>query len=457
MNPRLIPLSLVLLGILGCGGGIARNARAAEAEAGETKKDLGNLEGKLAKTVSSNFVDVPISRILGYLQGATGVSFVLDPAEKDYTLEIKLENLSARDALDLVTEMRGLDYEVRKGVVWVSTPQRIAERHLVGRRYDVRELLLAPQDFVGPTISIGGAGGTGNTFDNPAEMMMDEDRAFTGEALVGYIKQYIGRETWEWSCCSVQFQGGFLIVQNTPEVHRRIQAWIEDMRKTTGRMVTLDARYLSVDAATWKAILGKEAEKPACFLDDAQAKALDQAIAEGGNATLLEQGRTTGYNAQRVNIVSVRQRAFLQDYTSVVQVQAVGMDPEIGYMSEGMVLDVRPVILSDGKSLHLEVRSTLAGSPGLREQKVSEPSVSNRDTATTVGSGKDSQTIPPGPGVSSKGAVIELPDADTQSFRTSVRIPNGKVAIFTSTSRMAGGKDKRILVLALRASVVATE
>jgi hypothetical protein len=446
---RWIALPSLFLAALGCGGTLERSARAAEAEAAEAKRDLGNLEGKLAKTVSSNFVDVPISRILGHLQGATGVSFVLDPAVKDGTLEIRMENLSARDALDLLADMTGLDYEVRKGVVWVSTPARIAERHVVMHRYDVRELILAPKDFVGPTLSIGGAGGTANpgiAFDNTAAV--DEDRSITGETLVEYIKEYIARTSWVQSCNSIQFRSGFLYVTNAPEVHQKIQAWLDEMRKTTGRMVTLDARYLSVDAATWKAILGKEGDKPAYYLDDAQARALDQALAEGANACILEQGRTTGYNAQRVTLVSVRQRAYVQDYTAVVQVSSVGVDPEIAYFMEGMALDLRPVILSDGKALHLEVLGTLAGSTGMREQKVPQGAAQASSTKESAG---------PGVAVSTKDVVIELPDADFQAIRTSVRVPNGKVAIFSSTSRMAGAKDKRILVLALRASVVATE
>lgn len=441
-------LSLILAGV-GCGMPPG-TARAADAAADEGR-DLGSMAGKLQKPVTSNFVGVPVSRILAFLQNATGVSFVLDPAIDDPSLEVKLENQSAKEALELVLELGGMDCEVRKGVVWVSRPERIAYRHRMAKRYDIREFLLAPLDYEGPEISAGGGRSSpGVSFDRVSEP--DEDRAFNPEMLKEHIKALVNPESWSWEGFGIVAQGGFLEVTNTPQAHQRIQAYLEELRRTSGRMVALEGRYLSVDAGVWKSILGKEADKPSYFLDEAQSKALEEAVASG-NASIVEQGRTTCYNAQRVNIATVRQRSYVMDYTTVVQVSTVGMDPDIGYMQDGMVLDLRPVILNEGKALHLEVRATLAGGSAatLREFSVPAP----KATANAGKEGKDG--FPAGEGASVGGGTLELPDMDFQTFRSTVRIPNGKTAIFASTSRMAGTKDKRILVLALKASVVQAE
>ena len=375
------------------------------------------------------------------------MSFVLDPAVDDKSLELKLENQSAKDALDQVLELGGLACEARKGIVWVSSPERIAYRHRVSKRYDIREFLLAPLDFEGPTISIGGGNSSpGVSFDRVSEP--DGDRSFTNESLQTHIRRLIHPESWDWNGFSLEAQGGFLEAVNTPQAHQKIQAYFDDLRKTAGRMVVLEGRYLSVDAGVWKGILGKELDKPTCFLDEAQAKALDEAVASG-NASVVEQGRTSCYNSQRVSITSVRQRSYVMDVTAVVQVATNTFDPDIGYINDGMVLDVRPVILNDGKALHLEVRSILAGPSGnLREFTM--PAGKSGTVVNEKGEGGINA-------VSGGGATVELCDQDFQNFRSSVRVPNGRTAIFASSSRVAGPKDKRILVLALKASVVQAE
>ena len=75
-----LPLFALLACGIGCGSPRAAHAEAGgdPAEAAEARHDLGALESKLSKPISSNFAGVPISRILDYLRTTTGVNFLLD-------------------------------------------------------------------------------------------------------------------------------------------------------------------------------------------------------------------------------------------------------------------------------------------------------------------------------------------------------------------------------------------
>jgi tetratricopeptide (TPR) repeat protein len=128
-----------------------------------------------------------------------------------------------------------------------------------------------------------------------------------------------------------------------------------------------------------------------------------RAMHKGMKATIVQAPRVTVFNTQRSHIMVLAQRAYIQDLEPQVSTFAAGYDPVIGIITEGVVLDVRPIVSNDRKYVTLELR------PSLAEVQV----IRNVDIATGL-------NIPPG----GTGTVVQLPWMILQKAETTVTVPD---------------------------------
>ena len=160
--------------------------------------------------------------------------------------------LSVANALTVITEASGPDvtYTFRHGVVYITTRSR-AQGDLVLRAHDVQDLTAAPVDFSGPKIQdirlpdmdfgdddeepvFGGATGEPVPIMDPANL----------ETLV---TQSIAPDTWdEVEGVSISYSNGFLITWHTPEVQTQIHSFLQELRRYISSMVTIEARFLTI-------------------------------------------------------------------------------------------------------------------------------------------------------------------------------------------------------------------
>jgi general secretion pathway protein D len=96
------------------------------------------------------------------------------------------------------------------------------------------------------------------------------------------------------------------------------------------------------------------------FLDDFQLQAILQAVRKTQKARLVNAPRLTVFNGQRSHILNINQRAYIQD----VEVNQTGvipvLNPVIGILNTGAILEVRPTVSHDRRYVTLEVKPTLA-------------------------------------------------------------------------------------------------
>ena len=96
------------------------------------------------------------------------------------------------------------------------------------------------------------------------------------------------------------------------------------------------------------------------FLDDFQLQAILEAVRKTQKARLVNAPRLTVFNGQRSHILNIRQRAYIQD----VEVNQTGvipvLNPVIGILNTGSILEVRPTVSHDRRFVNLEVKPTLA-------------------------------------------------------------------------------------------------
>lgn len=84
------------------------------------------------------------------------------------------------------------------------------------------------------------------------------------------------------------------------------------------------------------------------------------AVHKEQKATLMQAPRITVFNTQRAHIMAVRQQAYIQDLTAQLTGATGSLDPEIGILMTGIVLDVTPIVSHDRKYITLEMRPSLA-------------------------------------------------------------------------------------------------
>jgi general secretion pathway protein D len=96
------------------------------------------------------------------------------------------------------------------------------------------------------------------------------------------------------------------------------------------------------------------------FLDDFQLQAVMELVRKTQKSKIVNAPRITVFNGQRSHILNISQRAYIQD----VEVNQTGvipvLNPVIGIINTGAILEVRPTVSHDRRYVTLEVKPTLA-------------------------------------------------------------------------------------------------
>ena len=95
------------------------------------------------------------------------------------------------------------------------------------------------------------------------------------------------------------------------------------------------------------------------FLDDIQVDFLVEATQADRRSVELTAPRLTFTNGQQAYVFVATQFSFVSDLQPVVSDSAVGFDPQISVVSEGVVLDIRGVISADRRYVTLDVDTAI--------------------------------------------------------------------------------------------------
>ena len=420
---------------------------------------------KLEETVVSFvFTDQPVKEAVEYLGTVGNVNIVLDAGklpDPNVAINLKLTNVSLETAIKLLTEQLTLKYIIRDGLVYISSDEgvKLAAETVV---YEVRDLLAPLPEFMGPAFDLGqlssstrgttggagggglwgggGAGAGGGGAGTTPEEGETPDESLT--KLMDLVKQVIVPGTWEeGSGNAIQGRSGTIIVTHTPEVHRSVQQLLADLRRARAIQVMVDIRFVTVSDAFLEQIgvdLG-DATTPGivytdkhwsvsasaltsltptsgsvtfgstssglslsgAFMDDVTVNFMLDAIQRSHRGTITNAPRLTMMNGQRAYVAVSTQTNYVQDITATVAEGAVGYDPTIGTVQDGVVFDVRPTVSADRRYVQLDLRPSVAVVKSIDNFLVIEPSLI------------------------SPGAFIQLPTLQVSMVRCSVSVPDG--------------------------------
>jgi Flp pilus assembly secretin CpaC len=142
------------------------------------------------------------------------------------------------------------------------------------------------------------------------------------------------------------------------------------------------------------------------FLDDIQVDFLVEATQADRRSIQLTAPRLTFTNGQVANIYVATQQAFISDLEPVVGDSAVGFDPTVSVVSEGVTLLVDGTISADRRYVQLNVDTGIARIDGFQQQAV---------TAVAGGELVDSAQT---------SSFIALPTVTVTRVQTTVSVPD---------------------------------
>jgi len=201
-----------------------------------------SLRGELARTSVRRWKvedEESLRRVAEGLQALSGLPIVVHPSAEAAALDAGVvfdfdfeHPILARDLLNLIARQAGEDvlWTVRHDVIWITTRERAGERYVLVL-HDVRPQTFGRTDFSAPRIDRlrllddledddggGPFGGVGEVY-----------RQIEEDDLAALVQEAIAPGTWEDDGVSIEAANGFLFVEHTREVQRRIARFLDSL------------------------------------------------------------------------------------------------------------------------------------------------------------------------------------------------------------------------------------
>ena len=148
------------------------------------------------------------------------------------------------------------------------------------------------------------------------------------------------------------------------------------------------------------------------FLDDLQYNLILNAVKKDERAQELTSVILSTQNTERAYATMLNQITYVQDFDVEVALAAFIADPVVGVISDGIVLDVRPTIAQDRKSVSLELRPTIA--------TIQKPIAEFTSSLAAL-------TVP---------ITIQLPELQVASANTTVVVPDGGTVVIGGLKKL---------------------
>jgi hypothetical protein len=443
-----------------------------------TEEELGGLAKPLSEPISIDLIGTPLDRALETLGRETNQNILISPqfvgTLSGLTVTLRIEDLPASKALNLIGIATETDWFVREGVVMIAPSDYVRAMRTETRVYDIRELLESVPNYLGPDISVdgtlsntssggsrarqsesyGSGGGGGGLFGDDSDSDLGEDmpsRQELVDQIVELIQSTVGdSDNWLDEDSTVTELNGNLIVKTVPEELDEIGELLSMLSAAGGRMIASEGQFFVVPRKMMDELDGN------LLLDADGYKALMKKLGRDAdaNARRIASGRTICFNAQRVYIYAAADKALLSDLEPVPD--AAGVDPTISTAHNGAVFDVKPTITIDGKHISVAVRTEAIDHAAMSTTPVPVGRVVDRSLRLS-GSG-DVEGVAKGAGPEGQDADVEgsasiggsigdpdeaemtgnaylgLPEQDIVRHRTNVRVTNGGAVVLTGVT-----------------------
>jgi type II secretory pathway component GspD/PulD (secretin) len=187
--------------------------------------------------VTVDFKDQTLDDALGFLRDFSGLNLVVDAEvyaklpEDQLKVSLKVNDLLLKSTLKLMLHAKELTATYKDGVILI-VPKSKVDKAVSLQIYDVRDLLVKIQDFVGPKVELvsptAGAGPLAG-----AQFTIDEPKStITEDFITEMVKANTGDRTWDENPnASITLANGMLIVSQSGRVHDEIKRLVNLLRQ----------------------------------------------------------------------------------------------------------------------------------------------------------------------------------------------------------------------------------
>jgi hypothetical protein len=190
------------------------------------------------------------------------------------------------------------------------------------------------------------------------------------DTLVDLIKANIAEDSWQHASSKIDVTEGGLGVTNRKSTQAKIAQYLEYLRSTFGKLITLDAAIVSADPAFLaKLRAAGPADRPATLAAE-QARQLLDAAREGKQAELVKSLRITAHPGQHVHLQEGVHHAYLRDHDVQIATSAVALDPVMDVFTTGAGFDIEAYLEPFGNTVTLEVRADASELEAMEERKL---------------------------------------------------------------------------------------
>jgi tetratricopeptide (TPR) repeat protein len=198
--------------------------------------------------------------VIDLLRTYTDLPLVVDPAAENAALDagvvftFSLQNpLTVEQALNIITRAAGeeVTWTIRNEAILITTRER-ARGQLIIYNHDVQDLVFGMTDFLGPRIDRlrllaemeddDGGGPFGGIGEKP--------RFIDIENLSTLIQENVEPGTWSDEGVRIDAGEGYIVIVHTPEVHAKVRQFLNDLRRFSSSLVTIESKFMTV-ASNW--------------------------------------------------------------------------------------------------------------------------------------------------------------------------------------------------------------
>lgn len=299
---------------------------------------------------------------------------------------------------------------------------------------DVADLLLEIPDYAPPLpfvydVESSGIRPTGAMISFGAEEEPFEKAAFSFDELTKTLKRRTGEDNWPELADgfgTIRLHRGKLIVINTPEMVRNVEAIVNEFRKNLPPLISSTVYLLAAD----RSYLGQLREKGSSVVSPEAIKKILSDVQPGGKVEFLRTGYLTAYSAQATYLYC----GTIQTYQGDVDTSGAGglvafeiFDPIINIFNEGLIIGLRAQFNRQTNQTNLVAMVSLSKVTAIEEHKAIGGGLAGEQDKT-------------------KGRVteckVETPKVDLQIVSGSADVPAGS-GLLLGGSRMKTAQDQQ--------------